>query len=144
MKPKRTFIILANDHNARFLVHEGPGQGLRELEAVANARAEEYADGPGRSQAAPGAARHGVAPSTSPEDQSRAGFADLVAEISHRMWAEGGYDRAALAAAPKMLGLLRGALDDAILGALVGDLDKDLLNIRTADLAGHFDDMILV
>jgi len=143
MKSTRTFVILANEHEARFLENDGPGKGLSEMIGLEAGEGTRYAERPGRSQGAPGGARHGFDRSESEREQDRKAFAAEVAEAAAARWAEGGFDRAVLAAPPKMLGELRSGLEAGLTAAMVGDLDKDLLKISSADLPEHFKDLIV-
>jgi protein required for attachment to host cells len=52
------------------------------------------------------------------------------------------FDRLILAAAPPMLGELRGLLDTAVTDRLDADLAKDLVNIPLGDLGSHFADRV--
>lgn len=143
MKPTRTFVILANEHEARFLENDGPGKGLSEMIGLEASDGTRYAERPGRSQAAPGGARHGFDRSETEREQDRKAFAAEVANAAAARWAEGGFDRAVLAAPPKMLGVLRAELDAGLTAAMHGDLDKDLLQVSAADLPDHFKDLIV-
>jgi protein required for attachment to host cells len=49
-----------------------------------------------------------------------------------------------VAAAPKMLGVLRKAMSGAPAAALAGDIAKDLMKIPAIDLPKHFDGLIKV
>ena len=145
MKPVRTLVLLASEGEARLLENDGVGKGLHQIghldrDAVSG-DAIAYADGPGRSQAAPGAAHHGMEPSSSVSRQNRERFAaDLVGEVE-KTWTKGGYDRLMIAAPPKMLGALRDKLPKALAGKLAVDLAKDLIHTPVADLPKHFSDV---
>lgn len=143
MKPKCTLVLIANEHEARILENHGPGRGLEELETLARAKQTRYADTTGRSRAGPGMARHGLDRSTTEREHDRDRFAEDVAEMARARWAQGGYDRAVLAAPPKMLGVLRRILDPALSAAMSGELNKDLLKVAPIDLPAHFNDVII-
>lgn len=143
MKPVRTLVLIANETEARLFVNEGPGKGLQSLSHFDRATETRYADTPGRSQAAPGAARHGYEPPTSEREQNREAFARDVLKITADAWAEGGFDRFVLSAPPAMLGALRDALPAELGRALAADLNKDLLGVAVADLPRHFEDVIV-
>ena len=57
MKPDRTLVLMADDAEARFLINEGPGTGLKELAGLSTAQFPdlqiEYQDRPVR-QTGPG------------------------------------------------------------------------------------------
>ena len=147
MRAKKTFVILANDKNARFLLNQGIGKGLRELKTISAAQLAgldvAFADGPGRSRAAPGMARHAVDPRSGEEEQERVLFARRVAEMAGKLWQKQAFDRAVISAEPKVLGLLRELLPAAIREKTVVELTKDLLRVPTRDLPGFFEDHIL-
>ncbi|GAA0302319.1 host attachment protein [Rhodovulum strictum] len=143
MKPVRTLVLIANEKEARLLVNTGPGKGLEELSAFDKATEIRYSERPGRSQAAPGAARHGFEPSTPEREQNREAFARDVLDIAATEWANGSYDRFAMSAPPAMLGALRGHIAAPLAEALAADLNKDLVGVAAADLPRHFEDIIL-
>lgn len=147
MKPERTLVLLADDAEARFLVNDGPGKGLREVAVLALSQFADanigYTDRPGRNTGGPaGAARHGIDPRETAEEQSRARFADYIADALDQEWPQVRADRLVVAASPKMLGVLRKALRGAPSAALAGDLAKDLIRIPAADLPRHFEGLI--
>ncbi|TCP62934.1 protein required for attachment to host cells [Rhodovulum bhavnagarense] len=143
MKPVRTLILIASEHQARLLSNDGPGLGVNEVAAFDKPGQARYADTPGRGQAAPGTARHGFDRSSSEREQNREAFATDVLDIAGREWGRGGYDRFVLSAPPEMLGALRARLDGPLRDALAGDLNKDLLGVEIADLPRHFEDVIV-
>jgi protein required for attachment to host cells len=142
MKPVRTLVVLANDREARFLENDGVGKGLhqtRHLDREGLVSADiAYAAQPGRSQAAPGGARHGMEPSTPEDDQNRARFAAALAAEVDKALRKGGYDRLIVSAPAKMLGALRAKLPHDAQAKIAADLSKDLIHIPVADLPRHF------
>jgi protein required for attachment to host cells len=143
MKPVRTLVLLANDRDARLLENEGVGKGLRQVGHLSRETLSgpetAYASAPGRSQASPGGARHGMEPSTSEEAQNRVRFAaDLAAHVDRMLDV---YDRLIVAAPAKMLGALRDALPEAARAKIAADLPKDLIHTPLEDLGTHFEDV---
>lgn len=142
MKAVRTLVLLADDREARFLVNEGVGKGLRQVGHLAGgdseATAAGFADQRGRGQAAPGAARHGMEPATTEEELRRDVFAARVVEEAAARWSADGYDRLMIAAPAKMLGELRARLPKPLAGAVAAELAKDLVHVPLKDLPGHF------
>ncbi|MDJ0826850.1 MAG: host attachment family protein [Rhodobacter sp.] len=142
MKAVHTLVLLANEREARVLVNEGVGKGLRQLrhldrDAVSGDRIA-YADDSGRSRSGPGGAHHKMEPSSSEVRQNRETFAaDLLTELD-KIWAKGEFDRLAISAPPKMLGAIRDRLPKGLADKLTAEMDKDLLHTPLADLAGHF------
>jgi protein required for attachment to host cells len=146
MKPKRTLVLLADDAGARLFENNGIGKGLYEIEDLAKTILPDteirYADRAGRGNA-PGGGHHGYDPSSSEEEQMRAAFADHVVKAAEARWNEVAYERFAMAAAPRMLGVLRAKLPKPLMDALVADLDKDLMKLKAADVAERFADQIV-
>lgn len=146
MKPKRTLVLLADDSGARLFENNGIGKGLDEIEDLAKAVLPDteirYSDTPGRGNA-PGGAHHTYDPSQSEEDQTRAAFAEHVVKAAEARWNEVAYERFAMAAAPRMLGVLRAKLPKPMRAALVADLDKDLMKLKPDDVAARFGDRIV-
>ncbi|SMX33562.1 host attachment protein [Actibacterium lipolyticum] len=143
MKAKRTFLLLANEHEARFFENDGPGHGLTELGGMKHGEPVRYADIPGRSQGSGGMARHGFDRAASEREQGRAAFAVEVLEAVKQFWDDGRFDQFIMSASPKMLGELRSDLSADMRKVLLGDKDKDLLKLAPLDLPAHFDDMIV-
>ncbi|MBS0126580.1 host attachment protein [Thetidibacter halocola] len=145
MKPVRTVLLLANDREARLLENDGVGKGLHQLshltaEGLAGLEPA-YTSGPGRSQAAPGVARHGMEDATSSEELNRGRFAAALADEVARVIGKGGQDRLMVSAPAKMLGALRAALAKQSGVAITHDMDKDLVHVATNDLPRHFEDV---
>lgn len=148
MKPVRTLVLMADDAEARFLINEGPGTGLRELAGLSTAQFPdlqiEHEDRPTRQTGGGGAPRHGVEPRETLEVQRRDRFARHVAEALDQEWAKARADRLIVAAAPKMLGVLRKLISGPAAAALAGDIGKDLMKTPLADLPRHFEGLIRV
>lgn len=148
MKPVRTLILLASESEMRLLQNAGVGKGLSErLSRKASDfddTATRYSDAPGHSQAGPGMAGHGFDRSSSERDQHRTAFARHVIELTQDEWSRGSYDRVLIAAAPRMLGELRGLLPIPLAAALMADLDKDLTGFELRDLLRHLETVLAV
>jgi protein required for attachment to host cells len=148
MKPDRTLVLMADDTEARFLINEGPGTGLKELAGLSTAQFPDlqigYQDRPVRQTGPAGAPRHGVDPHETLEVQRRERFAKHVAEALAQEWPQAKADRLVVAAAPKMLGVLRKLIAGPAAAALAGDLAKDLMKIPVIDLPRHFEGLIKV
>ncbi|MDU8926029.1 host attachment protein [Alisedimentitalea sp. MJ-SS2] len=148
MKPVRTMILMASESRMRLAENAGVGKGVSELltrdatdfEGLSHG----YADAPGRGQAAPGMAGHGVDRTTSEREQARDAFADKVLETTLEHWRSGSYDRLIVAAPPRMLGTLRAALPAPLVSALSADLDKDLTKLPVIDLPRHLESVLAV
>lgn len=148
MKPVRTLILMASESRIRIAENAGVGKGVADL-VMREAREfddlpHEYADDPGRMNAAPGMARHDFDRTTPERDQKRHAFAGKAAEIAQETFEKGDYDRLIIAAPPKMLGALRDALPEAMRKVLAADLDKDLTKIPLIELPEHLGSVLAV
>ena len=147
MRPDRTLVLMADDAEARFLLNEGPGTGLKEHACLMADQFPDlqidYQDKAGRHTGA-GAPRHSIDPRETLEQQRRERFAKHVAEALQQEWAQVRADRLVVAAAPKMLGILRKAISGPAAAALAGDLAKDLMKVPALDLPKHFEGLVKV
>ncbi|MEX3007231.1 host attachment protein [Hoeflea sp. TYP-13] len=145
MKPRKTWILIADGGCARIVEHRGPGLGLspmpdRNWQA---SKPQEFADRPGRSFNRMHAARHKMEPSNKAvSDQDR--FANtLLADLAD-CHVNGLFEDLILCAAPSMLGSLRKQMPDALKSAIRAEVAKDLKDVRVRDLAPHFEDVLAV
>ncbi len=148
MKPIHTLILIASEHDARFLENKGVGKGIQQLAQVSNDaiadQLKDYADQPTSGHASVGEGRFHVAPSGDPRQAKRLAFARYLVKLTGEKMQRPGYDRLVVSAAPAMLGVLRDQLDGTLKGRLYADIDKDLVAIPTADLAKHFNAVLAV
>ncbi len=146
MKPVRTLIIIADDENARFVLNEGVGKGLRECAVLSVAQFAEdtitYEDRPGRGSGGP-AGRHGYESGASADEMGRDRFARHLSQALDQEWRELGPDRLILVAPPKMLGTLRGRIAAVARGAVSAELAKDLVKVPLADLTAHLEGVLV-
>lgn len=145
MAPVKTLVIVASEGKSRFLANEGAGKGLQEIASLERGSDEEfrYADDKGRSAAAPGTARHAFEGHHSERELARLSFAKRTLAEAEKLWVAGGYDRLAMAAPPKFLGLLREGMGSQMAAALAVDMDKDIVAETERELAAHFADKIV-
>ena len=148
MKKITTWLLIANGTEARLVCNEGPGRGLKELDAHLpsgpNRPAREImADRPGRTFDSFGKGRHGKEPPTDPRDVEMHSFLSQVAGCLEREAARDTFDRLILIAPPKALGLLRQELGDKAQAKLTDELHKDLTKVALRDLADHMPSMPL-
>lgn len=145
MRPDRTLVLMADDAEARFLLNEGPGTGLKEHACLMADQFPDlqidYDDRAGRHTGG-GSPGHSIDPRDTLEVLRRERFARHVAEALDQEWKQVRADRLVVVAPPKMLGLLRKALSGAAAAALAGDLAKNLLNTPATDLPKHFEGLI--
>ncbi|MGH6947609.1 MAG: host attachment protein [Kiloniellales bacterium] len=148
MKPIRTWILLADGSRARFLLHDGPGKGLksaplddREIEVPPTR--DLGSQRPGRSHDRFGQGRHAME-ETDWHRFEEARFAKEVAGLLNQAAKSDSYDRLILVAPPKTLGDLRQALDSHSSKLIYRELGKDLTKIPDSQLPEHLDKVIAV
>ncbi|NNE82125.1 MAG: host attachment protein [Silicimonas sp.] len=144
MKPIVTWVLVANTRNVSVYENRGPGKGLVELSDMKFRPVK--ADLP-RDKAGVGhsIAGHGLSAveQSDPQEKLDARFArDVAAEISLAL-GNHKFNRLIVAAGPHMLGLLRGALDEPVKAALIGEIDKDLSNQTAEAVARHIEQFIV-
>lgn len=147
MKPIKTLVLLADDGRARLFENLGPGTGLVEVidlsVSTLDPESLRFADRAGRGQAAPGMAQHAAFDQAEAEHDRLEGlFAKAVIAETEGRFADGGYERFVVAAAPGMLGVLRKGLPKRLKDALVADVAKDLLKMKPAEVVEHLADQI--
>lgn len=150
MKPTVTWIVIADGDQAKIFEHDGPGRGMHALKDLMTEQAhlkaaDIMADKPGRSSnpSSPGT-RAAVDYKTNPVEVRERRFVEQLAAMLDEKHGEGRFQRLVIAAAPAALGDLRPALSDAVKATVLAELPKDLTNIPTPQLAGHFDGLIAV
>lgn len=147
MKPKITWVLIADGAHAKVFEHGGPGTGLvalRELmfdEEPLKAQ-DIMADRPGRSFSSVGRGRSAYEYHTDPVHAREAGFMKTMADRLDEKLREGAFDRLVIAAAPTSLGEIRPCLSKAVQEAVVAELPKDLTNIPTPKLEAHFEGIL--
>lgn len=134
-----TWVLVANSSLARILAAPTATGGLEELECLSHPasrlRDQDIAsDRPGRTFDSLGPGRHGKAPEVTPREQEAIRFAEQVAARLRAAHAAGDFDRLAIVAAPRFLGLLRERLDPQVGKAIVETLDKDLGMLSPAQI----------
>lgn len=150
MKPKVTWIVIADGNQAKIFEHDGPGKGLKALSDLnfeqEPLKAQEImADKPGRSfsSAGPGA-RSSIEYSSDPVAVRERKFVEKLADLLNEAHRQDRFDRLVIAAAPAALGDIRPALSDGVRGAILAEMPKDLTNVPTSKLGAHFDGLIAV
>jgi protein required for attachment to host cells len=130
MKPKVTLIAVADGSQARFYLHERPGEAIRlapfPAMAIVNPRTHEQGtDRPGRTFNSMGARRSAMENPADWHQQAEDRFArDVAQRIDEIMRGEPGW-RLVLVAAPETLGELRQALAPQTRQRVLGELAKD-------------------
>lgn len=149
MKAKTTWILVADGAHAKVFEHLGPGKGFKVLEELKfeqePLQAQEImADRPGRSFASAGTARSAMEYSSDPVQVRERRFVENVAEELDKQLQKGAFDRLIVAAAPTALGDLRPAFSKGLKDVIMAELPKDLTNVPTPKLEGHFADILAV
>lgn len=147
MKPKTTWILLADGAQAKVFENTGPGSGLTPVtdlifeEEPKQAR-DIMADKPGRSFSSVGHGRSAMEYSSDPVQVRETRFVKAVAEVLGKKHQEGAFGRLIVAAAPNALGDLRSAMSAQLKQVIVAELDKDLTNEPTPSLEKRFSEMV--
>lgn len=136
---KSTWIVVAESARARIFIMSGIGGKLQEVIDLSHPEsrlhdAELSSDLPGRTFDSQGQGRHGMEPATDPKEREAQVFAAEIARHIERGRHEGNFDALVLIAPPKFLGRLRAELTKPARDALVGELDKNLVEADTKTL----------
>jgi protein required for attachment to host cells len=139
MKPMRSWIVVVDGGQARFLQWAGKKSGAREIPGQVFTqqvpRSKELGRGrPARVQESGGPARHGVEPRTDAHaEQENTFLSDIVRQLLEAYEADA-FDHLVIIAPPKALGVLRQMLPKKLADCIAFDIDKDL--------TGHTDSAI--
>lgn len=126
-KQDTTWYVVADGGKARVLA--GEGEHVRTIHSF-------DADGRGDvDESASAGANQLKAPHADPKEQSKTGFAKIVATYLNQAVKSGKVDAIVLAAPAHMLHDIRQDLDKAASGAVTKSMSKDFTNIPDADLA---------
>ncbi|MFO1189907.1 MAG: host attachment protein [Alphaproteobacteria bacterium] len=144
-----TWILVADGARARLLVNEGPGKGIRPLEAHENPHMHDRTrdlgtERPGRVQESANAARHSMEPRVDWHTWEKHLFAKGLAESLNAAAAAGKFDRLVLVAPPHILGELRVALNKKVREKISGEINKDLTHMPDRDLLAPLGDVLAV
>jgi len=147
MKKTVTWILIADGAQARVLENTGPGKGLQQVQgldwSMEPLQAQDIqADRPGRSFSSAGSGRSAMEPKTDPVEYRETEFCKSLAATLDRKQQEGAFDRLIVVAAPIALGDIRKAITPNVKKTILAELDKDLTNTPTAQLAQHLDGII--
>lgn len=147
MKPRKTWVLVADGARARVLESAGPGCGLVAALnfdfAASRAPSRDYgSDRPGRGQGAGGTAGHAKPSKVDWHTFEKHLFAKELATALTAALGENAFDDLVLVAPPKALGELRLALGDALKARVTGEVGKDLTHVEVHDLAAHLGDVV--
>ena len=94
-------------------------------------------DRPGRAYSSSNGQPHGVDGERSSQRSGEQNFAKRIAEEMSKAHHAGDFDRAMLAAGPRMLGLIRAALPASVRSALSAEVARDLVRFEGQELIAH-------
>lgn len=139
MKKKTTWVLLADGARARIvrLTNTKDENQVEDLvfEIDHKQLGEIMSDRPGRSFASAGKRRSALEYHSEPEKEQEARFAEtLVAELEQRFLAHE-FQRLAIVAEPRMLGVLRQKFPPTLQQAIVAEVAKDLTKVPRHELA---------
>jgi protein required for attachment to host cells len=147
-----TWILIADGARARLLEqdrksrHFNPiseqeffGSRAQSKEIGSDDRGRSF-DSPARGQPGIAHGRHAMEPTTDPQRYAEYAFARDLADHLEKAANQHRFDHLVLVAAPKALGDLRGLLPKTVQSRVVAEINKDLTNIPTRDLASHLDE----
>jgi len=136
MKAKETWVLIADGARARIVRHAQEGIEAEDLlfEFDHKQLGEIMSDRPGRSFASEGTRRSAIEYRSEPEKEQEARFAEaLLAELERRLHAHE-FDRLAIVAEPRMLGMLRKGISPALRRSVVTEVPKDLTKVPRHEL----------
>ncbi len=129
---KTTWIIVAESARARIFTVSEIGGKLEEIADLTHPQSRLHdrdlsSDGPGRTFDSHGEGRHAMEQATDPQEREAQAFATEIARHIDSGQRESNFDSLVLVAPPKFLGRLRSALSKSVRNAVIGELDKNLV-----------------
>jgi len=144
---KSTWIVLAESARARILSTSDAGKTFQEVSDLCHPESRQHntelsSDLPGRTFDSHGDGRHGMEQSTTPKKREAREFAVEVARRVERGLSDGHFDSLILVAPPAFLGRLRTELGKSARTAIVGELDKNLVEADREVVADRISAML--
>ena len=145
----KTWVVVADAGKARFLVRQGVGKKLvpASVGDVVHANPptrEQGTDRPGRTHESAGGGamgmRHAMEPRVDWHKFEKSKFAHEVAMIINDAALAKSFDRLVLIAPPETLGNLRADLNKAAQATVSLEIDRDLTNFDTQEIAQYLSD----
>lgn len=138
----KTWILIAHRAGARIFENDGPGTGLKHVDAIAHpeGRLEDKAlgsDKPGRSFDSHGPGRHALGKEHGPAETVAQEFAHALAARLDAGRTKHAYGKLVLVAEPRFLGMLRAALSPQTAALVSATLDRDLGGTADHDMPSH-------
>jgi protein required for attachment to host cells len=150
VKPKKTWIVLADGMHARILQQDKHGAPLspaldQELyhPAAHGFSRDLKSDAPGRAFDSGSGGRHAMEPRTDPKTHENRLFARRVAELINDAALRKAFDQLVLVAPPKALGVLRMELGGHAKKLIIGEIGRDLLKISERELYDHLSEVLI-
>lgn len=139
MKPRKTWVLVADGARARVLENDGPGKGLQpalgfDFAAPHAATRDFVTDKPGRGHGPGGTAHHAKPPRVDWHTFEKHLFAKTLADALDGADQNGAFDDLVLVAPPKALGELRQALGDRVKAKVKAEVGKDLTHLELPEL----------
>jgi protein required for attachment to host cells len=139
-----SWILTANRVGARIL--ERQGATLTLLETIENEQGrlrdrDIDSDRHGRSFDRATAARHALSTAEAPHEHIAKAFARGLADKLRHARLAGRFERLVIVAEPRLLGMIRAALDTVTAHMLVASVPKDLEQVPVDELAAHLPEL---
>lgn len=140
MKPTITWVLIADGARGRIVrdleVAGDAADRLHDLTFDADQKQlrEIMADRPGRSFASEGSRRSAMEYHSNPVREQESAFADMLIEQLEHRHAAHEFDRLAIVAEPRMLGVLRQKLSPKLSVAVIKEVSKDWTKLSPAGL----------
>ena len=144
MKPKTTWVLIANGGEARMVQRNSENGRLEDIEGMAfendhKPAREIMADKQGRAFDSVGGGRHAMEYSTDPAELAARQFARELAETLHKAHARNRYDHLVIAAPPAMMANLRQSLPKDVEASVILEITKDYTKTPVIDLPGRLE-----
>lgn len=139
MKPKRTWVLIADASRARVLEGNGSGEGLQMVEgfhyeAELPPTHELVSDRQPRSFESVGSARHAMSSGVDPHRKEKRKFVEVVAQALDEHLDRKAFDRLVVVAPPQALGDFRHAFTERVRTRIVNEIAKDLTKTPNQDV----------
>ena len=147
MKPKRTWVLIADGGHAKVFESEGPGSDLAPVQGMVfsaelPANRDILTDRPGRDFESHGRARHAMENRSDPHRALKREFATKLGGILEAKLAEKRFDRLVLVAPPPALGDLRDVLPKSVRTKVTAELAHDLVKTPHSELPRHLEGVL--
>ncbi|MCP4998681.1 MAG: host attachment protein [Hyphomicrobiales bacterium] len=145
MKPRKTWILIADSTGARIVEHRGPGSGLSALpDKIWQASpSSEFTDRPGRTFSRMGSSRHKLEARNKALIEQEKFATKIVSDLIDCLQKEL-FNDIILCAAPSMLGSLRKQMAGPLKSTLRAEIAKDLKDVPLQELAPHFEGVLAI